>query len=146
MVDALRRLGHPAAEPLLREQLRTGTLLLQRDAAIALASAAEPDAEALVWLRKGIASEDVEQRRQTWRWISFSTEVAPHFVDEAVVRLSAGNDAQDASRLRTLLSTAAKVRRPAVLAALERLSRHRDDEVANMAVGLLQELQPDPPR
>jgi hypothetical protein len=139
IAGALHRLGSPAAEALLREQLRSGTPVLQRDAAIALAGAPEPDPDAMAFLRAGIVSSDVEDRRQIWRWISFSPEVAPRFVDAALAELTKGGDVQDAMRLRALLATAAKMRRAETLALVERLTRHRDDEVANMAVNLLQQ-------
>lgn len=141
IVHALRRLESPAAEALLREQLRSGTAVLQCDGAIALASAAEPDAEAMAWLRAGIASEEVEQRRQTWRGISFSVEVAPRFVEDAVAHLTMAQHPEDVWRLETLLKTAAKTRRADVIAVVERLSRHRDEEVATMAVNMLQQFE-----
>ena len=140
IVRSLGQLGSPAAHAVLREQLHRGSAVLQRDAAIALASAAEPDAEAMAWLRAGIASDDVEHRRQVWRWISFSEEVAPLFLDEALERLTAGGDVQNSLRLRSLLSTVAKTRRDEVLRVVARLTRHADDEIANFAEDLLQQL------
>jgi hypothetical protein len=114
--------------------------VLQRDAAIALASAADPDAEGMAWLRAGIASDDAEHRRLVWRWISFSEEVAPLFLDEALERLVVGGDAQSTQRLRSLLGTVAKTRREEVLRAVARLTRHEEEEVSRMAEDLLNQL------
>jgi hypothetical protein len=140
IVRSLGQLGSPAAHAPLREQLRTGSAVLQRDAAIALASAAEPDAEGMAWLRAGIASDDAEHRRLVWRWISFSEEVAPLFLDEALERLVVGGDAQSTQRLRSLLGTVAKTRREEVLRAVARLTRHEEEEVSRMAEDLLNQL------